>query len=163
MPCPYYPYYSFRMTRSLILTKTYRHKGMNIFIVLSTETLTYRIPMESHKDLHWKCSKVEKHSAVSVEIFNTRATLKLLTPPWRFGHWTKKHFAHGRVKRADWNGRKREKVGQLCPSTETGAVQGWAVVESRCQLYSFNQSINDCTITKNKRLTKKRSQIKSYQ
>ena len=39
-----------------------------------------------------------------------------------------KNFAHGKVKREDWNGRKREKVGQLCPSTETGTVQGWAMV-----------------------------------
>ena len=38
---------------------------------------------------------------------------------------------------------KREQVGRLCSSTETGAVQGWAMVESRDQLHSFNQAIND--------------------
>ena len=34
-----------------------------------------------------------------------------------------KNSAHSKVKREDWTGRKREKVGQLCPSTET-AIQG---------------------------------------
>ena len=42
---------------------------------------------------------------------------------------------------------KREKVGQLCPSTETGAVQGRAMVDSWCQLHPFNQAINNCIIT----------------
>ena len=32
---------------------------------------------------------------------------------------------------------KREKVGQLCPSTETGTVQGWAMAESS---HLINQS-----------------------
>ena len=36
--------------------------------------------------------------------------------------------AHSKVKREDWTGGKREKVGQLCPSMGTGAVQGWAMV-----------------------------------
>ena len=35
-----------------------------------------------------------------------------------------KSSPHSKVKRGDRTGRKREKVGQLCPSTETGAVQG---------------------------------------
>ena len=74
-----------------------------------------------------------------------------------------KTSAHDKVKRADWTGWKREKVGQLCPSTETGAVQGWAMVESRCQLHSFNQAINDCIITYSNRPTEKRSRIGSYQ
>ena len=42
------------------------------------------------------------------------------------------------MKRADWTGRKREKVGQLCPCTETGAVQGWAMVNCT---HSINQSM----------------------
>ena len=53
-----------------------------------------------------------------------------------------KNSAHSKVKREDWTGGKREKVGQLCPSTETGA----AMVDSSCQLNLFNQSINDCFI-----------------
>ena len=41
----------------------------------------------------------------------------LLTLPWR---WQKKKKpAYGKVKREDWNGRKREKIGQMCSSTET--------------------------------------------
>ena len=55
-----------------------------------------------------------------------------------------KTSVHSKVKREDWTGRKREKVGQLWPSTERGAVQGWAMVDSCCQLYPFDQSINDC-------------------
>ena len=39
---------------------------------------------------------------------------------------------------------EKEEVGQLCLNTETGAVQGWAMVDSWCQLHSFNQAINDC-------------------
>ena len=44
-------------------------------------------------------------------------------PPGRFGHRMKqKNSAHGKVKRTDWNGRKREKRGHLCSSTETSAI-----------------------------------------
>ena len=71
-------------------------------------------------------------------IDDTRVTLKLLTSPLTF--WTLdeiKNSAHNKVKREDWTDRKREKVGQLCPSTETGAVQGWAMVDSCCQLCSL--------------------------
>ena len=39
-----------------------------------------------------------------------------------------KTSARSKGKREDWTGREREKVGQLCPSTETGAVQGGAMV-----------------------------------
>ena len=56
---------------------------------------------------------------------NTRVTLKIIHTPLAF--WTlgeMKNPVHSKVKKEDWNGRKREKVGQLCPSTETGAVQG---------------------------------------
>ena len=64
---------------------------------------------------------------------------------WRLG--AIENSAHSKVKREDWTDREREKVGQLCPSTETGTVQGWAMVDSRCHLQSFNQPINDCNIT----------------
>ena len=69
----------------------------------------------------------------------------------------------GNVKREDWTGRGREKVGQLSPSTETGAAQGWAMVDSWRQLYSFNRSINDCVITLSHGPTKKRYRIGLYQ
>ena len=36
---------------------------------------------------------------------------------WPLGEMEK--FAHSKAKREDWNSRKREKVGQLFPSTET--------------------------------------------
>ena len=94
----------------------------------------------------------------------TRVTLKLLTPSSAF--WTLgeiKNSTYGKVKREDWTDREREKVGQLCPTTETGAVQGWAMVESRRQLYSFNQAINDCINTYGNGPTKKRCRIGSYQ
>ena len=58
-----------------------------------------------------------------------------------------KNFAVSKGKREDWKCLEKEKVVRLCSSTETGAVQGWAMVESRCQLHSFNQAINDCIIT----------------
>ena len=35
-----------------------------------------------------------------------------------------KTFAHSKVKRGDWTGRRRGKVGQPCPSTETGGGSG---------------------------------------
>ena len=77
--------------------------------------------------------------------------LKLLTPlPPPLAFWTLneiKNSAHSKGKREDWTGGNREKVGQLCPSTETGAVQGWAMVDSWCQLSPFNQSINDRIVT----------------
>ena len=82
----------------------------------------------------------------------SRVTLKLLT------FWTLneiKDSAFGKVKREDWLGRKSEQASQLCSSTETGVVQGWAVVNSWCQLCSFNQSINDYIIMKSSRLTRK--------
>ena len=94
----------------------------------------------------------------------TRATLKLLTRPgvWDTG-WNENILLIAKVKREDWTGRKREKVGQLCPSTEAGAVQGWATAGSWCQLYSCNQSINDCIIMYSNSLTKKRPRIGSNQ
>ena len=58
--------------------------------------------------------------------------------PWRFGQWTKKKI----LLIAKWRWKtelvEKEQVGQLCPSTETGMVQDWAMVGSWCQLYSFN-------------------------
>ena len=54
---------------------------------------------------------------------NTRATKKLLTPPFAF--WTPdepKNSAHSKVRREDWNGRKRDKLGQLCASTEIRSI-----------------------------------------
>ena len=80
---------------------------------------------------------------------------------WRLGEI--KNFAHSKVKREGWTGRKREKAGQLCPSTETGAVQDWVMVDSSCQLYSFNQAINDCIITSSNCPTKTRYRTGSYQ
>ena len=80
-------------------------------------------------------------------IYYTRVTLKLWTPPRRFGYWAKRKILLSQVKKEDWTGTKREKIGQLCPSTETGAVQGWAMVDNWCQLCQFNQSINDGIIT----------------
>ena len=59
-----------------------------------------------------------------------------------------KNSAHSKAKRKDWTGTKREKVGQLWSSTETGTVQGWAMVDSWCQLYPFNQAINDASSRK---------------
>ena len=107
---------------------------------------------KNKKNWYWK-SKIKMYT-VSLWIFylkltkiihmwSTRVTLKLLILPLTF--WTLdeiENSAHSKVKTEDWTGRKREKVGQLCPSTETGAVQGWAMVDSGCQLHSFNQSIN---------------------
>ena len=46
-----------------------------------------------------------------------------------------KNFAHSKVKRENWT-RRWEKGGQLCPSTETRAVQGWAMVYSWCHTIS---------------------------
>ena len=57
-----------------------------------------------------------------------------------------KNSAYSTVKREDWTGREKEKVGQLCPGTETGAVESWAMVDSWCQLNPFHQAINDCII-----------------
>ena len=74
-----------------------------------------------------------------------------------------KNSAHSKMKREDWTGTKKEKVGQLCPSTETGVVQGWAMVDSWCQLHSFNQAINDCIIAWSHSSTKKHARIGSYQ
>ena len=92
-----------------------------------------------------------------------RVILKLLTPPVVLDTGRNKNSAHSKVKKEDWTGRKREKIGQLCPSTETGAVQAWAVVNRQCQLHSFNQSINDCIVTWSNGPTKKRHWIGSYQ
>ena len=39
-----------------------------------------------------------------------------------------KNLAHGKVKREDWTGGKREKVNQLCPSTETRVIKYWVIV-----------------------------------
>ena len=47
--------------------------------------------------------------------------------------------------------------------TETGAVQGWAMVDSRCQLHSFNQAINGRFVTPNNMDTKKHYRIGSYE
>ena len=74
-----------------------------------------------------------------------------------------KNSSHGKGKREDLTGRKREKVGQLCPNTERGAVQGWTRVASRCQLHRFNQAINNCIISWNNSPIKKRHRIGSYQ
>ena len=53
-------------------------------------------------------------------INNTRATKKLLTPELAFWSMDEtKNSAHGKVKREDWTGREKEKVGQLCPNAET--------------------------------------------
>ena len=49
-----------------------------------------------------------------------------------------KKSAHSKVKREDWFGKKREKVGQLCPSMETGTVQGKAGVSCT---HLINQSM----------------------
>ena len=49
----------------------------------------------------------------------TRATRKSLA------FWTvdeTKNSAHGKLKRKDWTGKKREKVGQVCPSTQTRPI-----------------------------------------
>ena len=90
---------------------------------------------------------------------------------WNFWHpsltfWTldeMRNFPHSILKREGWTSREREKVGQLCPGTETGVVQGWAMVESRYQLHSFNQSINDWIITSSNSRTNKRYRLGSYQ
>ena len=40
-----------------------------------------------------------------------------------FAFWTleeMKNSAHNKLKRKDWTGWEREKVGQLCPSTDRG-------------------------------------------
>ena len=62
-------------------------------------------------------------------------------PPPPVAFWTLgeiKNSVHRNVKREDWAGRKREKVGQLCPNTETGPVQGWAMVNC---IHLINQSM----------------------
>ena len=74
-----------------------------------------------------------------VKKWNTRVTLILLTPPCRFGHWAKQKILliekwRGKTE----TGRKREKVGQLCPSTKTEAAQGWAMINCT---HLLNQSI----------------------
>ena len=91
----------------------------------------------------WSSKTTYSKNIIFPTAINTRVALKPLTPP--LGFWTLdeiKHSVHGKVKREVWTGEKGEKVGQLCPSTETGAVQGWAMVDSWYQLLSFNQSIN---------------------
>ena len=66
-----------------------------------------------------------------------RVILKLLTPLafWTLGQV--KNFAHSKVKRGDWTGRKREEVGQLCPSTETAGL--WSIACADCT-HLINQS-----------------------
>ena len=101
-----------------------------------------------------------KENLFSKTVNYTRVTSKLLTPPLAF--WTLdeiKNFAHSKVKREGWTGRKREKVGQLRPSTETGAT----MVDSWRRLCPFNQAINDCIITWSNGPTKKCYQIGFYQ
>ena len=88
----------------------------------------------------WICNA---YQVVTLYRTCTRVTLKLLTPPWRFGHWANtKNSSHSKVKREDWTGRKREKLCQLGPSTETGTVQGWAMDDSWCNCaHSIKQSM----------------------
>ena len=74
---------------------------------------------------------------------NVRGSLwNYCRPPWAF--WTlgdTKNSAHSKVKREDWTGRKRGKVGQLCPSTETGLRAGlWSTVGANCT-HLINQSM----------------------
>ena len=49
-----------------------------------------------------------------------------------------KNSAHCKVKREDWNGGKREKVGQLCPSTETAGL--WSTAGANC-IHLIKQSM----------------------
>ena len=115
-----------------------------------------------HRHWVWK-EAAQSECETGLEI-RPRVTKKLLTPPWPFWtlgdtdktlliakwrgktelveKWRGKAGLVEKVKRKDWTGRKREKVGQLCPSTETG----WALVDSWCQLHPFNQAINECFI-----------------
>ena len=65
----------------------------------------------------------------------TMVTLKSLTPPRRFGHWAKWKIP----LIAKWRGKsemveKKEKVGQLCPSTETGRFRAglWSTAGANC-------------------------------
>ena len=61
---------------------------------------------------------------------------------WNYWHtrlafWTLgevRNFVHGKVKRDDWTGRKREQVGQLRPITETGTDQAglWLTAVVNC-------------------------------
>ena len=96
-----------------------------------------RTPMAGPEDVHLPRPTPISHPCITY----TRVTLKLLTPSLVF--WTLgeiKHSAHSKVKREECTDRNRQKVGQLSPSTETGAVQGWAMVDSWCQLCPFNQA-----------------------
>ena len=73
-------------------------------------------------------------------LVRTRVTLKLLTPSLLV-FWTLceiKNSADRKVKREDWSDKKREKVGQLCPSTETGLGHGRQQVPTAL-IWSSNQ------------------------
>ena len=107
----------------------------------------YSIPNDIFTSDYFDCSKFENRTKLRNGFFwsemscqncylgfnpcSTRAVKKILTRPFEF--WTLseiKNSAQRKVKREDWTGRKREKVGQLSPSTETGAIPGWAMVDS---------------------------------